>query len=117
FASRLDTIPGRKVVVLASAGLAVSPRAGGRPDVGNLPDELGTALTRADAAFYTLLLDGLATVGAADGRRSNPGRDREVLGRWLDQFSSSMGDRKSTRLNSSHVKISYAVFCLKKKTA
>src|SRR5699024_5219622 len=27
-----------------------------------------------------------------------------------------MGDRKSTRLNSSHVSISYAVFCLKKKT-
>src|SRR5690349_22533743 len=25
------------------------------------------------------------------------------------------GDRKSTRLNSSHVEISYAVFCLKKK--
>src|SRR5690606_40282298 len=29
--------------------------------------------------------------------------------------SSSYRDRKSTRLNSSHVKISYAVFCLKKK--
>src|SRR5690606_41839354 len=28
----------------------------------------------------------------------------------------SIRDRKSTRLNSSHVKISYAVFCLKKKT-
>src|SRR5690625_6877312 len=28
----------------------------------------------------------------------------------------TMGDRKSTRLNSSHVAISYAVFCLKKKT-
>src|SRR5437870_11543270 len=27
-----------------------------------------------------------------------------------------LGDRKSTRLNSSHVAISYAVFCLKKKT-
>src|SRR2546430_10311413 len=27
------------------------------------------------------------------------------------------GDRKSTRLNSSHSQISYAVFCLKKKTA
>ena len=26
-----------------------------------------------------------------------------------------IGDRKSTRLNSSHVSISYAVFCLKKK--
>src|SRR5436309_9930436 len=29
--------------------------------------------------------------------------------------SASVEDRKSTRLNSSHVKISYAVFCLKKK--
>src|SRR5690606_41503470 len=29
----------------------------------------------------------------------------------MEQFT----DRKSTRLNSSHVKISYAVFCLKKK--
>src|SRR5207302_11468778 len=29
----------------------------------------------------------------------------------------TMKDRKSTRLNSSHVKISYAVFCLKKKKA
>src|SRR2546427_8821075 len=28
----------------------------------------------------------------------------------------SWGDRKSTRLNSSHSQISYAVFCLKKKT-
>src|SRR5436309_8922661 len=28
----------------------------------------------------------------------------------------SSSDRKSTRLNSSHVKMSYAVFCLKKKT-
>src|SRR3989442_8904478 len=29
--------------------------------------------------------------------------------------SDCRGDRKSTRLNSSHVRISYAVFCLKKK--
>src|SRR2546430_7207304 len=28
-----------------------------------------------------------------------------------------LGDRKSTRLNSSHSQISYAVFCLKKKNA
>src|SRR3712207_7898853 len=32
-----------------------------------------------------------------------------------DAGSSSMEDRKSTRLNSSHADISYAVFCLKKK--
>src|SRR5687768_4325753 len=31
------------------------------------------------------------------------------------QNNGSMGDRKSTRLNSSHGYISYAVFCLKKK--
>src|SRR5699024_6182156 len=31
------------------------------------------------------------------------------------QALASAGDRKSTRLNSSHVSISYAVFCLKKK--
>src|SRR5207249_10591218 len=33
------------------------------------------------------------------------------------QFAAVQLDRKSTRLNSSHVSISYAVFCLKKKTA
>src|SRR5690554_6227669 len=31
-------------------------------------------------------------------------------------YTVKTGDRKSTRLNSSHVRISYAVFCLKKKT-
>src|SRR6266511_5074129 len=35
---------------------------------------------------------------------------------WIDRDGQTgRGDRKSTRLNSSHVKISYAVFCLKKK--
>src|SRR5690349_22666308 len=33
---------------------------------------------------------------------------------WVGQIA-GMVDRKSTRLNSSHVEISYAVFCLKKK--
>src|SRR5438874_9662314 len=32
------------------------------------------------------------------------------------QLAQAQLDRKSTRLNSSHVEISYAVFCLKKKT-
>src|SRR5207249_9233926 len=31
------------------------------------------------------------------------------------ELAAELGDRKSTRLNSSHVSISYAVFCLKKK--
>src|SRR5690606_40547836 len=38
------------------------------------------------------------------------------LGIRTDGGRRALGDRKSTRLNSSHVKISYAVFCLKKKT-
>src|SRR6266508_6416443 len=33
----------------------------------------------------------------------------------VDAAVAPLGDRKSTRLNSSHVAISYAVFCLKKK--
>src|SRR5437899_6665651 len=41
--------------------------------------------------------------GVRDVRRSVSRRMREI------------GDRKSTRLNSSHLGISYAVFCLKKK--
>src|SRR3712207_7682287 len=37
--------------------------------------------------------------------------------RWIpgDRHLRSKADRKSTRLNSSHANISYAVFCLKKK--
>src|SRR5690349_22384730 len=43
--------------------------------------------------------------GSLDRRGARSGTRRSHLGR----------DRKSTRLNSSHVEISYAVFCLKKK--
>src|SRR5262245_63734062 len=34
---------------------------------------------------------------------------------WVDGQNMIVEDRKSTRLNSSHLGISYAVFCLKKK--
>src|SRR2546430_3250256 len=42
--------------------------------------------------------------------------DVEGIGRGLARFWHDVQDRKSTRLNSSHSQISYAVFCLKKKT-
>src|SRR5690625_7006878 len=42
-------------------------------------------------------------------------RPLEQLGLPRGSPSCSSGDRKSTRLNSSHVAISYDVFCLKKK--
>src|SRR5436309_15532033 len=52
-------------------------------------------------------LDDEAVVRAAD--------DVLDAGRQLHEPEPGRRDRKSTRLNSSHVKISYAVFCLKKK--
>src|SRR5690606_535784 len=45
---------------------------------------------------------------------SRPDRSGPALSFLLGRFHAR--DRKSTRLNSSHVKISYAVFCLKKKS-
>src|SRR5437868_8989433 len=49
-------------------------------------------------------------------RRSLRGARRESLPDGAEMVRRVRdGDRKSTRLNSSHVSISYAVFCLKKK--
>src|SRR5438034_2536125 len=63
---------------------------------------------------YTTLF---RSVSAADRQRHDPagaGR-RETLSRAGQIHRGGGGDRKSTRLNSSHTVISYAVFCLKKK--
>src|SRR2546426_7598921 len=50
-------------------------------------------------------------VGPGDGHAR--GRRPAAL---VHDLQGERGDRKSTRLNSSHLVISYAVFCLKKKT-
>src|SRR5207302_10726052 len=53
----------------------------------------------------------------AERERKRSSRTRQVESRFRrTRFAgapTTMRDRKSTRLNSSHVKISYAVFCLK----
>src|SRR5206468_10122176 len=46
---------------------------------------------------------------------SHPRRPRRLRRRSNPTTTIRYGDRKSTRLNSSHDQISYAVFCLKKK--
>src|SRR5438045_8354245 len=47
---------------------------------------------------------------------TRPSSNRSVVRRFATAFASGgIEDRKSTRLNSSHLGISYAVFCLKKK--
>src|SRR5690242_21534247 len=56
----------------------------------------------ADADRFNLVVQRVRTAG------SELVEDQEIYRR--------ISDRKSTRLNSSHMSISYAVFCLKKKT-
>src|SRR3989442_9690307 len=85
----------------------------------------------ATTEIYTLSLhDALPILQGGQGRTDPRGRDyrgrvyiffhrgRDCLCSPRDQYDpvvSISRDRKSTRLNSSHVRISYAVFCLKKK--
>src|SRR5690242_21601380 len=84
----------------------------------------------ATTAIYTLSLhDALPILAADAGQRlaalGDLGRGvvraaGAEVGRALDRNDrrrqrTVLGDRKSTRLNSSHMSISYAVFCLKKK--
>src|SRR5690554_7220151 len=65
---------------------------------------------------YTTLFRSSATGHRRGVQRA---RDRALdsvpLTRMVDPADPARQDRKSTRLNSSHVRISYAVFCLNKK--
>src|SRR3712207_8425125 len=58
------------------------------------------------------------TLFRSGGQGDRPGRARARTGHRVDDLACRLVDdldRKSTRLNSSHANISYAVFCLKKK--
>src|SRR5690606_41759350 len=68
-----------------------------------------TTLFRSAACHWPHRLRGLPRTPRM-GRAARPMQRDESVG-----SRTSTRDRKSTRLNSSHVKISYAVFCLKKK--
>src|SRR5256885_3881195 len=69
------------------------------------------------AAMLAGSLGLLPSASLGEGRRGiyEPihGSAPDIAGRGI---ANPYGDRKSTRLNSSHLVISYAVFCLKKKT-
>src|SRR3712207_7882034 len=78
----------------------------------------------ATTEIYTLSLHDALPISASPGwsrgtRGSRPWRRgsgcRGPASRTACRPARSAGDRKSTRLNSSHANISYAVFCLKKK--
>src|SRR5690625_5711978 len=73
-----------------------------------LQDVLVESVSKGEAVKITGLLS-VERVERAARTGRNPQTGAEI------QIPAGYGDRKSTRLNSSHVAISYAVFCLKKK--
>src|SRR5690625_6082096 len=77
------------------------------PVVSALPDtQLRVNINSAPPELLVAVVSGL---GIDQARRVEADGPYSDLNRFVEQ------DRKSTRLNSSHVAISYAVFCLKKK--
>ena len=92
----LEKIPGRKAVVLVSAGLLVSDRSAGRPDVGDIARVMGQTAARANASVYTVHIDTTPGVGPASQKApgsSELARDRALHGNWLSDFSQSAGGR------------------------
>src|SRR3712207_6975341 len=86
-----------------------------------------TTLFRSEAGFLDVALRRLDAFGKPRDRHADIGRDRlraraqalggpiGIVARLPQPRAVLRPDRKSTRLNSSHANISYAVFCLKKK--
>src|SRR3712207_2361205 len=104
--------------------------AGGLPIIHHRTPEFGEVFTRVNENLKRVFLTendvftyAASGTGAFEGAIQNlfsPGDKVLVVNngnfgnRWV-KMSKAFGDRKSTRLNSSHANISYAVFCLKKK--
>src|SRR5207302_11358399 len=95
--STLSLHDGLPIYVLDTA-LALQIRDGGALLLGGLDRALRAVIARAEEHRRTIC------IGRSHGIHAEP-----------TTFGWKLADRKSTRLNSSHVKISYAVFCLKKK--
>lgn len=88
----LAGVPGRKAVVLISAGVLVSDRKDGRPDVGEMSKTMGQTAARANATVYTVQIDNSSDVTASSRLASyQKPRDRSLVGNWLDEFSAAAG--------------------------
>src|SRR5258708_11042971 len=74
-----------------------------------------TTLFRSRARRFPVRNLRRARLEAKSQRKRNAGVAAEFRKRYTPRSISFSEDRKSTRLNSSHQIISYAVFCLKKK--
>jgi VWFA-related protein len=93
----MGSIEGRKVAVLASAGMVMSDAPGGRPDFGTLPIDVGEAAARSNVSVYTLFVDNsvleLFSAERRQGMKSqvNVARDADVMSGWLGQFAGASG--------------------------
>jgi VWFA-related protein len=93
----LSEQPGRKTVVVFSAGIPATDRPGGRPEVGELAKQLGQDAAATNTAIYTLHVDTREfQVMAAETRRADRtpvsrGRDNALTGRLLEEFSGASG--------------------------
>src|SRR6266478_7276462 len=79
-----------------------------------LLDALGTELSRDFGVKHRVVVADLSDEGFIAGL-ADATRDLDIGLVISNAGTGNPGDRKSTRLNSSHSQISYAVFCLKKK--
>lgn len=94
---RLGQISGRKILVLVSEGVTMSDRPGGRPDVADLPVEIGEAAARSNTMIYCLYIDHTvlerysAEQGRATKRFDHLERDSDVAMRGLDLIAGAAG--------------------------
>src|SRR5438445_3302133 len=76
---------------------------------------VSTVVLLAVAPGFRVLADEANLVGVSKNLFFHRTANFAVTGKWYFENYWNIKDRKSTRLNSSHANISYAVFCLKKK--
>ena len=94
---KMTALPGRKTLVLLSAGVTASDRPGGRPDIKDLGSNAGREAARANTAIYTVHIDtafadkNAAERGAVDSDLTDIGRDGRLRALWLEQFSGAAG--------------------------
>jgi VWFA-related protein len=96
FVTMMGQWPGRKVLVLLSRGFPTADRPGGRPDVADLPQELGELAARNDVLVYSVLVDDTMREEVSAERRQlvsgpNRARDGDLSARWLDRFTGAAG--------------------------
>src|SRR5688572_25405283 len=103
---------------LAALGMIKGEAAAANAEMHIVPERLARAIRDAAEELVAGKLDEhfpLDIFQTGSGTSTNMNANEVIANRACQLGGKPIGDRKSTRLNSSHSQISYAVFCLKKK--